>query len=223
MLLKNRFLLASLLLLLATLLAVWFTPFAVSHGVRWWVWWRAQQEGFTVNIDNIEAPFLRPVVIRQLRLRNAHDDALRVDLTVTDAMFDLNFKHILLHRRGRAIHNLSIRELRGELRRSNPNVRAITRRGWATLDRMLPENLMIANAEMRIENGPTLVLLRNGFLSANQTEAGRFSAAEVTIASPLFHQTFSQLRGATHWEADRLTLAGLTLTHGLDLQSATAD
>src|SRR6266498_753409 len=221
--LKSRFLLASLFLLLTALLAVWFTPFAVSHGVRWWIWWRARQEGFTVNIDKIDAPFLRPVAIHQLRLRNAHDDTLRVDLTITDAMFDLNFKHILLHTRGRAIQNLSIRELHGELHRSNPTVRAITRRGWATLHRMLPENLTVTNSEVRIETGPTLVLLRNGFLSANQTEAGRFSAAEVMIASPWFHQTFSQVRGATHWEDDHLTIAGLTLTHGLDLQSATAD
>src|SRR5437667_7151337 len=221
--LKNRFLLIGLLACLALLVAIWFTPFAVSHGVRWWISWRARQEGFTVNIDKIDAPFLRPVVIRQLRLRNAHDDTLRVDLTITDALFDLDFKHILLHRRGRAIRNLSIREMRGELRRTNPTVRAITRRGWATLHRMLPENLTITDSEVRIENGPTLVLLRNGFLSANQTEAGRFSAAEVMIASPWFHQTFSQLRGATHWEADHLTIAGLTLTHGLDLQSATAD
>jgi hypothetical protein len=221
--LKNRFLLASLLLLLAALLAVWFTPFAVSRGVRWWVWWRARQEGFIVNIDKIDAPFLRPVVIRQLRLKNAHDGTLRVDLTITDATFDLNFKHILLHRRGRAIRNLSIRKLHGELHRSNPTVRAVTRRGWSTLHRMLPENLTVAESEVRIENGPTLVLLRNGFLSANQTEAGRFSAAELMIASPWFHQTFSQLRGATHWEGDHLTIAGLTLTRGLDLQSATAD
>jgi len=221
--LRRRFLLASLFLLLAALVALWFTPFAVSHGVRWWVWWRARQEGFTVNIDKIDAPFLRPVAIQQLRLTNAHDDTLRIDLTITDATFDLNFKHILLHRRGRVIHNLSIRALRGELRRSNPAVRAITRRGWATLHRMLPENLTVVGSEVRIENGPTLVLLRNGFLSANQTEAGRFSAAEVMIASPWFHQTFSQLHGATHWEADHLTIAGLTLTHGLDLQSATAD
>jgi hypothetical protein len=221
--LKNRFLVAGVLLLLAALLAVWFTPFAVSHGVRWWIWWRARQEGFTVNIDKIDAPFLRPVVIRQLQLRTAHDDALRVDLTITDALFDLDFKHILLHRRGRAIRNLSIRELRGELRRTNPTVRAITHRGWATLHRMLPENLTITDSELRIENGPTLVFLRNGFLSANQTEAGRFTAAEVMIASPWFHQTFSQLHGATHWEADHLTIAGITLTRGLDLQSATAD
>ena len=221
--LKSRFLLVSLFLLLAAFLGIWFTPFAVSHGVRWWIWWRARQEGFAVNIDKIDAPFLRPVVIRQLRLTNAHDDALRVDLTLTDAIFDLNFQHILLHRRGRAIRNLSIRELHGELRRSNSTVRAITRRGWATLHRMLPENLTVTDSEVRIETGPTLVLLRNGFLSANQTEAGRFTATEVMIASPWFHQTFSQLHGATHWEADRLTIAGLTLTHGLDLQSATAD
>ena len=221
--LKSRFLFASLFLLLAALLALWFTPFAVSHGVRWWIWWRARQEGFIVNIEKIDAPFLRAVAIRQLRLRNAHDDTLRIDLTITDATFDLDFKHILLHRRGRAIRKLLIRELHGELRRSNPTVRAISPRGWATLHRMLPEELTVAGSEVRIENGATLVLLRNGFLSANQTEAGRFSAAEVMIASPWFHQTFSQLRGATHWEADHLTIAGLTLTHGLDLQSATAD
>jgi hypothetical protein len=220
---KSRLPLVGLLLLLAALLTVWLTPFTVSHGVRWWIWWRARQEGFTVNIDKIDAPFLRPVSIHQLRLTNAHDDTLRVDLTIADVTFDLDFKHILLHRRGRAIRTLSIRELHGELRRSNPTVRAITRRGWATLHRMLPENLTVTDSEVRIENGPTLILLRNGFLSTNQTEAGRFSAAEVMIASPWFHQTFSQLHGATHWEDDHLTIAGLTLTQGLDLQSATAD
>jgi hypothetical protein len=223
MLFKSRLVLVGLFLLLATLLAAWFTPFAVSHGVRWWIWWRARQEGFSVNVDKVEAPFLRPIVIRQLRLQNAHDGALRIDLTVTDAMFDLNFKHILLHTRGRAIRNLSIRALHGELRRTNPTVRGITRHGWATLHRMLPENITVTNSDLRIENGPTLVLLRNGFLSAIQAEAGRFTAAEVMVASPWFHQTFSQLRGATRWEADHLTIAGLTLTHGLDLQSATAD
>jgi len=221
--LRSRFVLAGLLLLITALLAVLFTPFAVSHGVRWWIWWRARQEGFTITIDKIDAPFLRPVVIRQLGLTNAHDDTLRVNLTVTDATFALNFKHILLHQGGRAIRNLSIRGLHVEFRRSNPAMRALTRRGWATLHRMLPENLIVADSEVRIENGPTLILLRNGFLSANQSEAGRFSAAEVMIASPWFHQTFSQLRGATHWEGDHLTIAGLTLTRGLDLQSATAD
>ena len=105
--LKHRFLLVTLFVLLALLLSVWLTPFAVSHGVRWWIWWRARQEGFIVNIDKIDAPFLRPVAIRQLRLRNAHDDTFRIDLTITDATFDLNFKHILLHR-ARSRHPQSV-------------------------------------------------------------------------------------------------------------------
>ncbi|HZS17076.1 MAG TPA: hypothetical protein VFA51_04000 [Candidatus Udaeobacter sp.] len=220
---KSRFLFAGVLVLLALLLGIWLTPFAVSHGVRWWIWWRARQEGFTVKVDKIDAPFLRPVVIHQLSLRNAHDDALRVEVAITDVLFELDFKHILLHRQGRAIRNLSIRELRAEVRRTKPTVRAITRRGWATLHRLLPANFTITDSELRIENGPTLVFLRNGFLSASQAEAGRFTAAEVMIASPWFHQTFSQLHGATHWEADHLTVAGLNLARGLDLQSATAD
>src|ERR1041384_314720 len=155
MLSKSRFLFAGVLVLLSVLLAVWITPFAVSHGVRWWIWWRARQEGFTVKVDKIDAPFLRPVMIHQLWLRNAHDDALRVEVTITNLLFELDFKHILLHSRGPAIRNLSIRELRAEIRRTKPTVRAITRRGWATLHRLFPANFTITDAELRIENGPT--------------------------------------------------------------------
>src|SRR5947208_1137934 len=221
--LRNRLSLAILLILLVVLLTIVFAPFAVSNGLRLWIWWAARQEGFVASIDKVDASFLRPVVIRQLHLKSVRDNAFRVDLTATDASVGLNFKHVLLHMRGRIIRNLSIRELRVELHRTNPNLRAITRRGWATLQRLLPENLSIANSEVRVENGPTLILLRRGVLSASETEAGRFSASEVMIASPWLRQTFSQLRGATHWETNRLTLGGLTLSRGLDLQSATAD
>ena len=220
---KNRLFLPSALVVLLALVAIVLAPFAVSNGIRLWIWWAARQEGFIASIDQIDASFLRPVVIRQLHLKSMRENALRVDLTATDASVGLNFKHILLHMRGRIIHSLSIRELRVEVHRTNPNVRAITRRGWARLQRLLPEDLTIANSEMRVENGPTLILLRRGILSASETEAGRFNAAEIMIASPWLRQTFSQLRGATHWEANRLTLGGLTLSRGLDLQSATAD
>src|SRR5439155_583494 len=127
--LRNRFFLASLLVLLIVTLAIALAPIMISNGIRLWVWWFARQEGFVATIDKIEAPFLRPI----------------------------------------------------------------------------------------------LILLRNAFLSASETEPGRFSTAELMITSPWVRQTFSQVRGATHWESSRLTLAGLTLTRGLDLQSATAD
>ena len=220
---KNRLFLFSLLILLAALFAIWFTPFTVSNGIRLWIWWKARHERLIVDIDKIEAPFLRSVAIRGLRVRSMPENAFLIDLTVTQASVDWNFKRILLRMRGRAIRDLSIQELRGEVRRSNPAGRPITQSGWTTLQRLLPQNLRVARSDIRLQDGPTMILLRNGFLSISETEARRFSAAEVMIASPWFRQSFSQLRGATNWQDNRLTLGGLTLTRGLDLQSITAD
>src|SRR5882724_3010116 len=220
---KNHLMLVILLALLLTLVIIAFAPFAVSNGVRFWIWWRARQEGFVVSVEGIDAPFLSPLVIHEIHLKSTRDNALRIEVTATDVKVALNLKHLLLHMRGRLIRNLSIEQFRVELRRSTPNVQALTRQGWATLQRLLPESLNIAKAEVRVENGPNLILLRGGSLSASASEPGRFSAADIMIASPWLHQTFSQLRGATHWEANRLTLGGLTLNRGLDLQSAAAD
>ncbi len=212
-----------LFVLLGTLLTISFTPFAVSNGLRLWVWWQARQERLIVQIDRIDAPFLRPVVLRGLHVTSASENAFRIDLTATQARLDLSFKRILLRNRGHALRNLSIQQLRGDLRRSNPTGRAITQRGWMTLHKLLPENLSVASSDVRVEDGPTVILLRSGFLSASEIEAGHFSASEIMVASPWFRQTFSHLRGATHWQGNRLTLAGLSLTRGLDIQSITAD
>ncbi len=220
---KNRLFLFSLLLLLAALLVIAFAPFAVANGLRLWVWWKSRQEGLAVSIDKIDAPFLQPVVIRSLHMKSVRADALHIDLTATQAQLDLNFSRILLRRRGHAVRNLSIEDLHGEIRRENPNIRGITKSGWGTLQRLLPQKCSLRSSEMRVQDGPTLILLRNGIFSASEIEAGRFSAGELMIASPWLRQTFSQLRGATRWEDDRLTLAGLTLARGLDLESVSVD
>src|SRR6266487_815918 len=220
---KTRFIFASLLILLTVLLGIWLTPFAVSNGVRFWLWRKARQEGLVVKFDKIDAPFLRPVVISGLRVTSTRENAFSIDLTATEASVDLNLKRILLHARGRAVHNLSIGQLHGELSRKNPSGRALSQRAWTTLHNLLPENVSVGSSNLRFEDGPTVILLRSAILSASETEAGRFSADEIMIASPWFRQTFSRLRGATSWQGNRLTLAGLSLTRGLDLQSVTAD
>jgi hypothetical protein len=221
--LRNRTFLIILVIVVAAVSAILLAPIAVSNGVRLYVWWFARQEGLVATIDGVDAPFLRPIVIRQLHLKSLRDDALRINVTVIDARVVLNLKHIFLHLSGRDIRNISIREFHAELDRKNSNVQALSERGWETLHRLLPETLSIAKLETRVENGPSLILLRNASLSASEAEPGRFTAPELMITSPWVRQTFSQLRGATHWERNRLTLAGLTLTHGLDLQAATAD
>jgi hypothetical protein len=221
--LKNRIFLIILVVVVMALAAVLLAPIAVSNGIRLGVWWFARQEGFVATIDGLDAPFLRPIVVHQLHLKSVRNDAARVDVTLLDARILLNLKHVFLHLSGRDIRNISVREFHAELHRTNPSVQALSERGWATLHRLLPENLSIAKLETRVETGPSLVLLRNASLSLSETEPGRFTAAELMITSPWVRQTFSQLHGATHWEANRLTLAGLTLTHGLDLQAATVD
>ena len=220
---KNRILLIILVIVLVALATVFLAPITVSNGVRLWVWWFARQEGFVATVDGVDAPFLRPILIRQIHLKTARNDAVRVDVTLTDARVILNPKHILLHLSGRNIRNISVKEFRAEVHRTNPKAQTLSERGWATLHRLLPETLSIGKLETRVEDGPTLVLLRNASLFASESEPGRFTAAELMITSPWIRQTFSQLRGATHWENNQLTLAGLTLTHGLDLQAATLD
>src|SRR5262249_41146799 len=160
-------LLVLLVILLAALAVVLFAPIAVSNGVRLWVWWFARQQGFIVTIDNIQAPFLRPIGIGELHLKSARDYARRRDVTATDARAALNVKQILLHTRGHDIRNVSVRELRAELHRTSPNVQVISESGWETLHRLLPERFSIATLETRVESGPTLVLLRNASLSAS--------------------------------------------------------
>jgi len=220
---KNRLFLITLLVVLITLLVITFAPFAVSNGLRLWVWWKSRQEGLIASIDKIDAPFLHSVVIRNLHVKSVRADALHIDLTATQVQLDLNFSRILLRRRGPAVRNLSIEDLRGEIHRENPNVRGITKSGWGTLQRLLPQKGSVHSSEMRVQDGPTLILLRNGTFFTSEIEAGRFSAGEVMIASPWLRQTFSQLHGATRWDANRLTLAGLTLARGLDLESVSID
>ena len=220
---RTRLLLGALFVLLAVLIVIWFTPFAVSNGIRLWVWWNGRQEGLIVKIDKIDAPFLRPVTLRGLNITSTSGNAFRIELTATQASAALNLKSIMLRRGGRVIRSVSIQQLRGQLRHSNPAGRAITQRGWRTMQTLLPQNLTIDSAEVRVEDGPTVMLLRNAFLSGSEIEAGRFYADEVMIASPWFRQTFSQLRGATNWQGNRLTVAALRLTRGFDLQSITVD
>jgi len=221
--LKTRLLLVGLLTLLVAMMVIWFSPVAVSNGLRLWIWWKGRQEGLAVSIDKIDAPLLRPAVIRGLHITNTRADALHIDLSATRGTLDLNLIRILLYGRGYAIRNLSIEDLHGEIRRDNPTVRGLTRTAWRTLHKLLPQKFSLHSSQMRVQDGPTLILLRNCTLSASDIEAGRFSARDVVIASPWVRQTFSQLRGATRWETNRLILAGLTLARGLDLEFISVD
>jgi hypothetical protein len=220
---KNRLLLGSLLIVLGAIFAIFFSPVIVSDSVRLWLWWKGRQQGLTVQIGKIDAPFFRPVVIRGLRVTSAPGTAFQIDVKAARATASLNLKAILVRLGGRAIRTLSVEGLHIELRRNNATGRAFIESGWATLQKLLPDKFDLEPFDLRFEDGPAVILLRSVSLSGNQIEAGRFRAEEVTIASPWFRQTFSKLRGATNWQDSRLTVGGLSLARGLDVPSLTAD
>ena len=219
---KKRILLGSLLVFLAALLAICFSPLIVAKGLRLWISWKAGREKLTVTIDQVDAPFLRPVLLRGVRVTSAPDSAFRIDLAASQTILELNLRAALLRMRGRAIHTLSVKGLRAEFHRNQTGT-SISEGGWKTLQQLLPADFNLDGLDLRVEDGATVILLRGASLSANEVAAGRFRASEIMIASPWLRQTFSDLRGAANWQGDRLTIAGLTLTHGLDVQSIAAD
>ncbi len=220
--LNKRFPLIIGLSFFAALLAILLTPFAVSGGLRLWLSWKAHQENLTIKIDKIDAPFLRPVVLRGIHIISTPQNAFRFELNAKQAVIHLNLSAIILRGRGRTIRTLSVEDLRAEIHRNHSGT-LLSESGWSTLQRLFPTNFNLDRFDLRAEGGPTVILLRNASLSASEIEAGQFNAAEITIVSPWFRQTFTQLRGATNWQSDRLTVAGLSLARGLDLQSIAID
>jgi hypothetical protein len=219
---KNRLLLISLATFMMVLGTIVFAPFVVSNGLRLWLGWQARRQHLNIELGKISAPFLRPVSIERIRVTSKPGAATQIELNADQTILHPSLAKILTGR-GDGVRTLSIKTARAKIRRDySESVRPV-RFNWTPLQSLLPANFDIGHLDLRVENGPTVVLLRNASISGNQIEAGRFSAGELTITSPLFRQTFSQLRGATKWQEDRLTVGGMNLARGLDLQSITVD
>lgn len=223
---RNRLLLLLICLsiLILALLCVLLAPVSVSSGLRLWTRWQARQQGVIVDLGKVDAPFLRPVAIRTLRITDANGSPFHIDLSADHLVLDLNLARILFGARGRAVRSLSVEKLQFHINRNLSAAQGQkSQLAWATLQKLLPDNINLSNFDLRIEDGTDVFLLRHAALSASEIEAGRFRAGEVTIASLLLHQTFSNLRGATKWQDNRLTLGGISLERGLDLESVTID
>ena len=219
---KNRLFLISLSTLMVALGMIVFAPFVVSNGLRLWLHWQAHRQQLKIELGKISAPFLRPVSIERIRVTSKPGAATQIELNAEQTILHPRLAKILTGR-GDGVRNLSIKTARAEIRRDYSESVRPALFNWTALQSLLPVNFDIGHLDLRVENGPTVVLLHNASISGNPIEAGRFSAAEFTTTSPLLRQTFSQLRGATKWQEDRLTVGGMNLARGLDLQSIMVD
>ena len=218
----KRLLLFFLVLTLAGIIVILLAPLLVSDGLRLFAWMKGREQGIKIEFQKIDAPFLKPVVIHGLRVTSARPCLFRVDLAAERATFDLNLRTVFFLSNARVLHAVSIEGLRCEIRR-DPHQTAECHFDWRFLHRLLADQVELTNVDLRVNNGSTDFGMRGVEWSASEIESGKFTAREVDISTPLFRQRFTDLRGATKWENDHLTLGALSLARGLDVETITAD
>lgn len=218
---RTRLLLIAIIVL-AALAGIALAPALTAAAVRSWLYWQARRQHLKIEVGKIDVPFLRPVSIDRIRITNEPAVATQIELNAEHAALHLKLARIIASK-SEGVHTLTVQNAHLEVRRDFSGGKRPLDFNWRALQRLLPANFQIDHLDLRVENGPSVMLLRNASISGNQIESGRFSAGEIAVASPLFRQTFSQLRGATKWQENRLTIGGLNLSRGVDLQSLLID
>ena len=220
---KRRLLFLLLALLLVGAALVLFSPVILPGGIRLLARWQGSRQGLVITIDKINAPLFKPIELRGIRLISQPGCGFQIDLGIPDAEIDLDLRAVLTGSRDRALRRLSVRDLTGSIRHPAKSGAADCRFDWGLLHGLLPDDMEISNATLRLENGALQVDLRGLDLSASEIAAGRMLVRDVKISAPFFHQELRNLRGAASWENDRLTLGAIEITRGIDLESVTAD
>jgi hypothetical protein len=206
----------------AAILALCLAPLIVANGVRLWAERAARREGLQLQLEEIKAPLLRPAVVRNLRVESGPSAPFLIKCTASRLELDLSFSGIFTGA-GRPLHALKIEGLTLDIRRNPAAPSPSQRTAWSVFQNLLADDFNFSGVQLHIENGITTVELRDGALSGSVLESGVFTAREVTIVSPWFHKTFSNLRGATSWQENRLAVGAISLMRGFDLDTITVD
>ncbi|MEO7166778.1 MAG: hypothetical protein ABI016_07040 [Chthoniobacterales bacterium] len=221
--LRKRLLLLLLLVLLVGALDAVFSPFVVARGIRLWLGWAARQQGMSARVEKVEAPFLLPVTLRNLEFTSRENAGRQVSFRAETVAVDLNFRGWIFRRNVPFLRSIQADRLAGKVRVLGGGVATFKKLDWRLLDRLLPANFRITDLDLEVATETTTVGLRGVLLTASAVESGKFSAREISVVSPIFRQKFFALRGATSWEGNRLTIAGIPLARGLDLEALTFD
>jgi hypothetical protein len=219
---RKRSLIIITALFAGAVLLVVLAPLIVANGLHLWAERVARREGWQLQLEKIEAPLLQPVTVRNLRIESGPAAPFHIHCAATRLELGLNLSGILTGSR-RPLRSLHIEGLTFDIRRNPEMTEPPKRTAWSLLQNLQADNFNFSAVNLHVENGGTIVDLRDGTLTGSELEAGIFTAREITIAAPWFHKTLSNLRGATSWQENRLALGALTLVRGLDLDTVTVD
>ena len=219
---RRLLIISAAVLLVGALLVVCFAPLIVAGSLRIWAQRAVQREGLRLEIGEIEAPLLRPVIIRNARVRTAPGQPVQIDCSVSRLELGLNLAGLFTGRK-RPLRHLRVDGVSLVINRDQIATEPSRGAPWSVLENLLADNFNFSAVNLRIENGIATVEVSDGTLTGSELEAGSLTAREISIAAPWFHKTFSNLRGATSWQESRLSLGALSLIHGLDIDTITID
>src|SRR2546423_2052421 len=220
--LRRPVLILTATLLVVSILVVCFAPRLVAGGLRWWAQRAANREGLRLELGEIEAPFLHPVIIRNLRLRNGAEAQFQIDGTAQRLEVGLSLAGIFSGSK-RSLRSLKIEGLTLGITRNPAASARPSRIAWSLLQHLQADNFNFSSVNLHHNDGVTTMDVRDGALSGSELEAGSLTAREITIAAPWFRKTFANVRGATSWQEHRLSIGALSLIRGLDIDTITID
>ncbi len=216
---RKRLLRFFLLTILAFVLLLVCAPLLTATGMRGWIWWATRGQKLRCKIDGIDAPLFRPVTLRGVHLTGNAE--VRIDVSAPRLTIGLNLGSIF-RMRGHAVHSLVAENVRAQIYR-NQEKPFFPRSTWSSFQRLLPDTFKLTDFDLQMQQGDTSVALHGLTATGSPVENGQFQIREAAISSPHLRQQFTDLRGATTWQDDRLTISALTLARGLDLRSLTVD
>ena len=220
---RKRLLVFLLIALVLAALDALCAPFVVAHGVRWWISWAAKRQGLSAEVEQVDAPFLRAVTIHNLSIGPGKNVRAGPDISLRAAtvVVDLNLWSWIRREQASLLRSVRVDRLAGHIR--TPERVGTAELDWRMWSRLLPEEFQLNELDLDVTTATTAVSLRGLLLTASAIESGRFFARQIFVTSPVLRQTFTGLRGATSWESNRLTIGGIPLARGLDLEALTLD
>ena len=162
------------------------------------------------------------MIIHKLRITNEANAPFRMEGTVSRLEIDLNLADILTGT-PRRLRSLTAEGVTLDIRRNAQPAAPSQRFAWPVLNHLLSDNFKFSGVQLHVDDGSTVVNLREATLTGSQLESGVFTAKEIAIDSPWFRRNFSSLRGATSWQESRLMIGAMSLLRGLDLDTVTVD
>lgn len=219
---KRLVLISAGALLVLALLAVCFAPLIVAQGLRIWAQRTASRAGLRLELGEIDAPFFRPVIVKDVRIRSEPGMPFRVEGAAPRIELGLNYAGVFAGSQ-HPLRSLVVDGLTITVRRDQNATAPARAAPWRSLQKLLAENFKLSAVNLHLENEMTTIDVHDAALTGSEMEAGLFSAREVSVAAPWFQKTFSNLRGASSWEQHRLLLGGLTPIRGLTIDTISID